>query len=173
VDWLPFFLHPEYPEEGLARTDLERRYGPGIHEHTRRTIEAAGLTYGPSPKLPNTLHALQVTELARDRDLHKSVHTRLMHAYWSQAADLGDDEVLLDLVAEAGLDRDEAAETIAEGRYSDRVAASTQEANRVGINAIPAFVLGRRLLVLGAQPEDVFEQAVAQLHAGPEPADGD
>ena len=28
VDWLPFFLHPEYPEEGVPRSDLERRYGP-------------------------------------------------------------------------------------------------------------------------------------------------
>ena len=41
--------------------------------------------------------------------------------------------------------------------------ASTQEANRLGINAIPAFVLDNRLLVLGAQPEEAFEQAVAQL----------
>jgi predicted DsbA family dithiol-disulfide isomerase len=132
-------------------------------------VEAAGLTFAPSPKLPNTLHALQVTELARDRGLHEPVHSRLMHAYWSEGADLGDDEVLLDLVAEAGLDRDEAAEVLAEGRYSDRVAASTQDANRLGINAIPAFVLGRRLLVLGAQPEQVFEQAVAQLRDGEEP----
>jgi predicted DsbA family dithiol-disulfide isomerase len=126
------------------------------------------LTYGPSPKLPNTLHALQVTELARDRDLHEPVHTRLMHAYWSEGADLGDDDVLLDLVAGVGLERSEAAETIADGRYSERVTASTQEANRIGINAIPAFVLGRRLLVLGAQPEELFEQAVAQLRLSPE-----
>jgi predicted DsbA family dithiol-disulfide isomerase len=104
-----------------------------------------------------------VTELARDRDLHEPVHTRLMHAYWSERADLGDDEALLDLVAEAGLDRDEAAETIAGSDYADRVVASTQEANRLGINAIPAFVLDRRLLVLGAQPEEAFERAVAQL----------
>jgi predicted DsbA family dithiol-disulfide isomerase len=165
VDWLPFFLHPEYPEEGLPRRELERRYGPAIHGHTQRVIEAAGLTYAPAPTLPNTLHALQVTELARDRSLHDPVHTRLMHAYWSEQADLGDDRVLLDLVAEAGLDRDEAAAVLAEGRYADRVAASTQEANRHGIHAIPAFVLGRRLLVLGAQPEDVFERAVEQLAA--------
>jgi predicted DsbA family dithiol-disulfide isomerase len=131
------------------------------------------LTYGPSSKLPNTLHALQVTELARDRDLHEPVHTRLMHAYWSEGADLGDDDVLLDLVAGVGLDRDEAAEAIAEGRYSDRVAASTREANRIGINAIPAFVLGRRLLVLGAQPEELFEQAVAQLRSGRESSQDD
>jgi protein disulfide-isomerase len=127
-------------------------------------VEAAGLTYNPSPKLPNTLHALQVTEAARDAGLHDPVHTRLMHAYWSEGKDLGDDEVLLELVAEAGLDRTEAAGAIAEGRYADRVVASTQEANRIGINAIPAFVLDRRLLVLGAQPEEAFEQALEQLH---------
>jgi predicted DsbA family dithiol-disulfide isomerase len=92
-----------------------------------------------------------------------------MHAYWSERADLGDDETLLDLAAEAGLGRAEAAEVLAEGRYSDRVIASTQDANRLGINAIPAFVLDRRLLVLGAQPEEAFEQAVAQLQAGEPP----
>ena len=128
-------------------------------------IEAAGLTYAPASTLPNTLHALQVTELARDRGLHEPVHTRLMHAYWSEQTDLGDDEVLLDLVAEAGLGPEEAAAVIAEGRYADRVAASTEEANRHGIYAIPAFVLGGRLLVMGAQPEEVFEQAVEQLAA--------
>jgi predicted DsbA family dithiol-disulfide isomerase len=112
-----------------------------------------------------------VTELARDLDLHEPVHARLMHAYWSEGADLGDDEVLLDLVAQAGLDRDEAAQIIADGRYSDRVATSTQDANRLGIHAIPAFVLDRRLLVLGAQPEQVFERAVAQLHDRETPPD--
>lgn len=129
-------------------------------------VEAAGLTFAPSPKLPNTLHALQVTELARDRDLHEPVHSRLMHAYWSEGADLGNDDVLLDVVAESGLDRDEAAQVLTEGRYSERVAVSTQDANRLGVHAIPAFVLDRRLLVLGAQPEQVFEQAVAQLEDG-------
>ncbi len=86
-----------------------------------------------------------------------------MHAYWSERKDLGDDEMLLDLVAEVGLDRDQAATVIAESRYADRIAASTQEANRVGINAIPAFILGGRLVVMGAQPEELFERAVAQL----------
>ena len=129
-------------------------------------VEAAGLNCNPSQKLPNTRHALEVTEAAREAGLHDPVHTRLMHAYWSEGMDLGDDDVLLDLVAEAGLDRDVAAEALADGRYSDRVVASTQEANRIGINAIPAFVLDRRLLILGAQPEELFEQAVAQLQEG-------
>ncbi|MFN2433199.1 MAG: DsbA family protein, partial [Gemmatimonadota bacterium] len=47
--------------------------------------------------------------------------------------------------------------------YLDRVAASTAQAQALGITGIPAFLLDRRLLVLGAQPREVFEQAFAQL----------
>jgi predicted DsbA family dithiol-disulfide isomerase len=34
---------------------------------------------------------------------------------------------------------------------------------RAGATGVPAFVLDRRLLVLGAQPEEVFEQAFDRL----------
>lgn len=127
-------------------------------------IESAGFRFAPPEDVvPNSQKALQVTELARERGLHEPVHSRLMRAYWSEGANIGDEGVLLDLGADAGLDLDEAADTLADGRYAERVQASTREANRHGIDAIPAFVLGHRLLVLGAQPEDLFEQAVAQL----------
>jgi predicted DsbA family dithiol-disulfide isomerase len=126
-------------------------------------IEAAGLTYDPPPVIPNSRKALEVSELARDEGLHERVHGRLMRAYWSEGLDIGDEEVLLDLVAETGLDRDEAKAVLAEERYAARIDESTREAQRHGIHAIPAFVLGGRLLLLGAHPHEVFEQAVAQL----------
>ncbi len=127
-------------------------------------IEACGYTYNPPPDVvPNSRAALEVTELARDAGRHEAVHTRLMDAYWSEARNIGDPETLLDLVAEAGLDRSEAADTLADGRYRARIAQATREANMVGINAIPAFVLDGRLLLVGAYPHEAFEQAFAQL----------
>ena len=50
-------------------------------------------------------------------------------------------------------------------RYRDEIVESTRQAASVGANAVPAFVLDRRLLVLGAQTNEVFEQAFAQLEA--------
>ena len=121
--------------------------------------------------IPNSRKALEVSELARDEGLHEAVHDRLMQAYWSEAADIGEEEKLLDLVAVAGVDRNEAKVALDERRYAERVDASTREAQRHGIHAIPAFVLGGRLLLLGAHPHEVFERAVAQLDsASPEPA---
>jgi predicted DsbA family dithiol-disulfide isomerase len=109
-----------------------------------------------------------VTELARDRGLHEPVHSRLMHAYWSKRADIGDEDVLLELVAEAGLDGDESRAALADRRYGERVEASTRQANMHGINAIPAFVLDRRLLVLGAHPYETFERGFERLGPGQE-----
>jgi predicted DsbA family dithiol-disulfide isomerase len=127
-------------------------------------FEASGLVYNPHPEVvPNTKHALRVTELARERGRHEEVHDRLMDAYWEEGRNIGDPEELRALAVEAGLDAAEVAEVLAGDEYAHRVRASTTEAHSLGINGIPAFVLDGRLLVLGAQPREVFEQAYAQL----------
>jgi predicted DsbA family dithiol-disulfide isomerase len=146
---------------------LRERYGEESDAHLARMFEVSGLRFNPPEEVPRSRRALEVTELARDLGLHEQVHDRLMRAYWSEAQNIGEDEVLLALVEEAGLDRAEAEAALGDGRYVERVEASTASANRIGINAIPAFVLGGRLLVLGAQPHDLFERAVAELETAP------
>ena len=109
-----------------------------------------------------------MTELARDRGLHEPVHTRLMHAYWSEGKNIGDDQVLLDLVEDVGLPRGEAASAMTDDGYVARVLRSTRDAHVRGINAIPAFVLDERLLVVGAHPHETFERAFEVLEQGKE-----
>ena len=170
VEWLPFDLHPEYPPEGIPREELHRRYPEDVHVRTREMVEVSGLVYNPpADVVPNSRKALEVTELARANGLHEEVHTRLMHAYWSEGQNIGDADTLLDLVADAGLDRDEAAEALADRRFAERVDASTAEAQQAGIHAIPAFVLDRRVLLLGAQPHEIFERALEQVEGSSEP----
>jgi predicted DsbA family dithiol-disulfide isomerase len=49
------------------------------------------------------------------------------------------------------------------------VDASTTQAQQAGINAIPAFVLDGQLLLLGAQPHEIFERALEQVGEKSEP----
>ena len=163
VEWLPFDLHPEYPPEGIPRAALEERYGPQIHERTREAVEAAGLEYGPPERIPRSLKALALAELARDRGLHGALHDRIMRAYWSEGRDIGDAGVLAELAVETGLEEDEALAAFEDEGYLRRVAGSTRAAQEHGVNAVPAFVLDDRLLVLGAQPYETFEHALEQL----------
>jgi predicted DsbA family dithiol-disulfide isomerase len=164
VTWLPFDLHPEYPEEGIPRAQLLERYGPEMTERMHRFFGARGLDYNPHPDVvPNSMRALQLAELGRDLGRHGDVHERLMTAYWSEARDIGDVDVLRTLAAELALPARDVEEVLTGDRYRERIEDATRQAVSIGANAVPAFLLDRRLLVLGAQPEQVFEQAFAQL----------
>jgi predicted DsbA family dithiol-disulfide isomerase len=143
---------------------LLARYGDAGIDRVRRLFDASGLAYNPHPVIvPNTHRALRVTELARERDLHRAVHDRLMDAYWAEGRNIGDPEELSELALGAGLEAEEVDSVLAGDQYADRVRASTAEAHAVGITGVPAFVLDSRMLVLGAQPREVFEQAFARL----------
>jgi predicted DsbA family dithiol-disulfide isomerase len=106
-----------------------------------------------------------VTELARERGLHGAVHDRLMDAYWAEARNIGDPDVLRELAVETGLDGAEVDEVLAGDAYRERVHGLTAQAVSIGITGVPGFLLERRLLVLGAQPREVFEHAFEQLRS--------
>jgi predicted DsbA family dithiol-disulfide isomerase len=164
--WLPFDLHPEYPPEGISLADLHRRYGFGDQDPLRERFAAAGLEYNRPEIVPNTKLALRMTELAREHGLHEPFHDRLMDAYWSEATNIGEPDELRRLAAAVGLDTDDVDQVIADpATYLAAVEGSTQQAHSVGINAVPAFVLDRRVLVLGAQPLEVFRRAFSELVA--------
>jgi predicted DsbA family dithiol-disulfide isomerase len=87
---------------------------------------------------------------------------RTMDAYWAEARDIGDHDVLRSLAASVGVEG--ADGILATEEYADVVRRSTSDAHAIGINGIPAFLLDRRLLVLGAHPRETFERAFEQLH---------
>ena len=127
-----------------------------------RRFEAAGLEYNPNPEVvPNTMDALRLTELARDLGRHGDIHDRVMDAYWRDGVDIGDRDELRRLAHD--LPADAVDRVLAADEYRDRVLASTAEAQSIGINGIPAFLLDSRLLVLGAHPQETFRRAFAQL----------
>jgi predicted DsbA family dithiol-disulfide isomerase len=154
VEWRPFDLHPEYPPEGVPSTP-ERR------ERVLQLFEGYGLDADPADVSPRSLDALRLTEHARRQGLHEPFHDRVMDAYWTEAQNIGDHAVLRALAGEVGVEG--AEEVLAGDDYADVVARSTAEAHSIGIDGIPAFLLDRRLLVLGAHPRETFERAFAEL----------
>ena len=130
-------------------------------------FERSGQPFAPAETISNTRDALRLTELARDRGLHEPFHDRLMEAFWAEGRNLADHDVLRELAAETGLDAAEVDDVLASDAHLERVLASTREAQSIGINGIPAFLLDGKLLVLGAHPRETFERAFEQLGVAP------
>ncbi|MFG2311644.1 DsbA family oxidoreductase [Streptomyces sp. NPDC048566] len=75
----------------------------------------------------------------------------------------GDDERLVELAVAAGLDAAEARRVLADpSAYADAVRADEREAAELGARGVPFFVLDRAYGVSGAQPAEVFAQALSQ-----------
>jgi len=156
ITWAPFDLHPEYPPEGVPR--------PPSTGQMEATFEANGLVYNPPPIRANSMKALRLAEHARGQGLFDPMHARLFDAYWAEAEDIGDPDVLRRLADEVGVE--EVEDVLESDAYLDIVRASTQQAVQAGVTGVPGFVLDSRLLVLGAHPRATFERAFAQLDSG-------
>ena len=164
ITWLSYDLHPEYPPEGIRRADLYARYGDAFHDRLKAQFEQPGLTYNPPPNVvPNTRLALRLTELARERGLGLRMHDRLMDAYWAEARNIGDRDELRALAADVGVEDPDVAWD--DPAYLERVLAYSNQAHQIGVTGVPGFLLDRRMLVLGAQPRELFAQAFEQLAA--------
>ena len=111
--------------------------------------------------IPRTLDALRLAELARDLGRHDEIHDRFMDAYWEQGVNLTEHDELRRLTHD--LPQDDVERVLATDAYLDRVQASTAQAVSIGVNGVPGWVIDGRLLVPGAQPEEVFRQAFEQL----------
>lgn len=137
-------------------------------------FDQAGLAHADRlDKVPNSLRALILGELARDRGVLGELHPRLFDAYWARGRDLGGEQVLIEEGGAVGLDREEIVDALFDPAYLERVLSQTREALELGASGVPAWVIDERVLVPGAQPHEVFERVLERLgHASRDGATG-
>lgn len=111
----------------------------------------------------NTFDIHRLLHLAKARGRQDELLTLAYRANFAEERSVFDDDVLLALAVEAGLDADEARAVLADPEaYADEVRADEREASELGANAVPFFVLDRRYGISGGQPSEVFVQALEQ-----------
>ncbi|MEU6365935.1 DsbA family oxidoreductase [Streptomyces sp. NPDC046931] len=113
----------------------------------------------------NTFDMHRLLHLAKERDRQDELIQILYRANFAEERSLfseGDDR-LVELAVEAGLDADDARGVLADPTaYADAVRADEREAAELGARGVPFFVLDRTYGVSGAQPAEVFTQALTQ-----------
>ena len=167
--WFPFELHPEVPREGIPRPAQRT----GDRDHLDEMAAEVGLVMKRRDRHINTRLALSTAEFARERGKYDEVRVALMKAHWEATADLDRVEDLQRIAAGAGLDPEDLQHGLDEGRYEALLDRYREEAMSMGINAIPAHIVGQRYLLLGAQPYEAFIEVLDMLHAHGSTADWD
>ncbi|GAA1294362.1 protein disulfide-isomerase [Planotetraspora silvatica] len=171
-------VHPDLPREGVTQRELFRMAGmpAATGEQILGAIEAAARMEGLTPyhALERTLGptdlAHELLAYATDQGRGGEIWTAMFRAHFGQARKLWTAEEVLDFAAEAGLDRDGAAEALAGRRYHDRVAADQRAAQRLGAQGTPFLVLDGRYAVPGAIGTDELLAAIIRAWDESRPA---
>jgi predicted DsbA family dithiol-disulfide isomerase len=170
VTWRPFQLYPDLPMEGVDRAAFYKaRFGAEadskkIGERIGAEANEAGITldYSRIDKVPNTLHGHRLVSFFHGDARQHALMDDLFRAYFTEGRNLGDIEVLADIAAGHGEDRDRIRTRLLSDEGARSIRAQVQGAYGSGLTGVPYFVLGGRFGVPGAQSTETMTQLIAR-----------
>jgi len=122
-----------------------------------------GITFAERPILANSRLAIEASEYAGDKGAHSLFSEKVFQAYFTYGRNIGELDVILDIAAAAGLDREEVRRVLADGINAPRRLQNAAEAGRLGINSVPTFIINESRQLVGAQPAEAFASLFARL----------
>ncbi|EXX90245.1 protein-disulfide isomerase, partial [Paenibacillus darwinianus] len=153
-----------------SKYGMSREQAMSMNGDVGRQAQEVGLAYRfDTMILTNTFDAHRLSHFAAAQGKAHEMTERLLKAYFIDSKHIGDHETLTELAAEVSLDKQAAAEMLAGGDYAVDVRFDEQEAARFGIRGVPFFVINRKYAVSGAQPSEVFLQALQKAWEEKEP----
>ena len=165
--WVHFPLHPETPVEGRSMADLYagRNVDPeAIYARMKGLMDAEGLPYGRRTHTYNSRLAQELGKWADTQPGGEAIHDALYKAYFVEARNIGDPDILVEIAQSVGLPGEEARAVLTERRFKDAVDADWAKSHAYGVTGVPTFVAAR-YGVVGAQPYEVLEQLVEKAGA--------
>lgn len=151
------------------RARLKTKYGLNdermaqLDQQMAQTFQSVGLTFLVGEGISgNTRAAHEVVAAGAAAGRQDAVIERLFRAYFSEGRSVFDPAELVALGVDAGLDEPTLRQALVDGAYADAVEQDLADARDIGITGVPFFVFDRRFAVSGAQPPNVFAQALEQ-----------
>lgn len=165
VRWLPFQLNPTMPKDGIVRRDYRiRKFGSWEWSlELDAQVAAAGkaedihFAFDRMERTPNTVDAHRLIWLADQQGVQDAVVEALFRAYFTQGQDISKRQTLLDVVAEAGLDRERAESVVDIDEGQEALREADELGRRFRLDGVPFFIVNSKITLAGAQQPDACE----------------
>jgi predicted DsbA family dithiol-disulfide isomerase len=164
VDWRPYYLRPDTPPEGLdLPAYILRARANGSEERLQNIANMHGMEFKSTGRIYNTRIAHEATEYAREHGRGNEFHRVVFRKVYADGMDISKWDVLRSAAEEAGLDADDMQTVVGGGKYTAEVVAQVRRAQEIGVTGVPTYVINDRYAIVGAQPYEVFQKALAQI----------
>ena len=127
--------------------------------------ERYGVEINSGPFGINSRPALIGAKYAEAHGQGEAYHAAMFRAYWQNAQNIEDQQVLRDVAEAVGLDGADFLAGLADPQLEQQVDADIQQAMQYGLGGVPALVFAQKYLVNGAQPYGVLLELVERIQA--------
>jgi predicted DsbA family dithiol-disulfide isomerase len=166
-----FELDPGYPADKRGETNLQMlaaKFGMSAAQarqadgQVAALAHAEGLGFEVERPIGNTFDLHRVIHLGLAKGVQRELLTAMNEAYFAQARQVFNHDVIADVAAGVGLDPAAVREVLDGDAWADEARQDEAQAQEIGISGVPFFVLDMRLGVSGAQPTELFTRALDQ-----------
>jgi len=170
VRWHPFQLNPAMPKEGISRKEYRtRKFGSWERslELDAKVIavgksEGINFAFDKIERTPNTIDAHRLIWFAGQHGCQDAVVEALFRDYFTDGRDISNRQTLIDVVSEAGLERQLAETMLSSDEGMEVTEKAAELARRHDLTGVPFFIINNAITLSGAQEPDTFLDAFRQ-----------
>lgn len=173
VEWKSFQLDPTL-ELGETKTTAEYfREKKGFPEEQAKQMTAQVVNMGKASGIDfnfekalitNTFLAHKILHLAKKHGKSSEMEEELFKAHFLNGENVGSVEVLSNLAEKLGINKVEALQTLSSDEFDNELNQDVTEGRNNGVTGVPFFILNGKYAVSGAQPSELFEEALTQTY---------
>jgi len=170
VHWLPFQLNPTMPKDGISRREYrttkfgswERSLELDARMVAVGEVEGIPFAFDRMERTPNTVDAHRLIWLAGQQGCQDAIVEALFRAYFTVGRDISYRPTVIDVVVDAGLERQLAEATLNRDAGMDAIKQAGELSRRHRVEGVPFFIINNAITLSGAQPTNTFLDAFRQ-----------
>jgi predicted DsbA family dithiol-disulfide isomerase len=128
--------------------------------------EGIHFAFDRTERTPNTLDAHRLIWLAEKHGVQDAVVEALFRGYFTEGRDISNQKTLIDVVAEAGLDRHQAEGVLNSHEGLEAIKEAAEQSRRIGVEGVPFFIVNGEITLSGAPPPEAFLEAFGKAVGG-------
>ena len=175
IHWHSFELDPNAPaKHDTSNTErLAQKYGRSYAEmeEMERNVAAMAAVEGidfqwQKANSGNSFNAHRIIHLAQSKGLGNEAEEAFFHAYMTEGLAIGEREVVEEIASRIGLDHAEVEYVLDSDELADFVRHDEKIAReQLNVTGVPFFIFDQKLALSGAQPREIFLQALQQAQS--------
>ena len=149
INWYPFQLNPEMPEEGIERTlYLNMKFGSAERANDiyrtvgeASTSEDLDINFDAIQRMPNSLKSHRLVQFSRLKGAQHAVIENLFQAYFFYGVDIGSLDSLLEIARDSGLNPTQVRHYLQSEQDLELVRRQDIQSRKMGVSGVPCFII--------------------------------